>query len=136
MKATFSLGLTYTGFFKMKEMKKYLILLLVVALCSCESTTYDELQESETISGTVTYNSHIKPIINANCISCHSEGGVSGFRPLGTYEQLKEAVLTTNLLDRIQRQNGEPGQMPQTGRMPQANIDLILQWNEEGLPEN
>lgn len=120
----------------MRKVKKYSMLLLLAALCSCESTTYDDLQETETISGVVTYNSHIKPIIEANCISCHSEGGLSSFRPLGTYAQLKQAVLTTNLLDRIQRQNGEQGQMPQTGRMPQANIDLILQWNQDGLPEN
>ena len=135
MEISFS-GLIYTGFFKAGQMKKYLILLLIAAMCSCESTTYEELQETEIISGTVTYNSHIKQIIESNCLSCHSGGGVSSFRPLGTYEQLKEAVLTTDLLDRIQRQNGEPGQMPQTGRMPMTNISLILQWNEEGLPEN
>lgn len=117
-------------------MKKYLLLLLVTALGSCESVTYEELTENEVITGMVTYNSHIKPIIEANCLACHSPGGVSSFRPLGTYTQLKEAVLTTNLLDRIQRQNGEPGQMPQTGRMPQANINLILQWSEDGLLEN
>jgi hypothetical protein len=46
-------------------------------------------------------------------------------------------VLTTNLLERIQKQNGDPDQMPKTGgRLPQNKIDLILRWNDEGLLEN
>jgi uncharacterized membrane protein len=117
-------------------MKKYILILSIFTLFSCESTTYEELQDAETITGAVTYNAHVKSVIENNCLMCHSEGGVSSFRPLGTYVQLKEAVLTTNLLDRIQRQNGETGQMPQTGRMSQADINLILQWNADGLLEN
>jgi mono/diheme cytochrome c family protein len=109
--------------------------LFVIALFSCESHTYEELQDGP-ITGTVTYEQHIKPIIEANCLSCHGSGGVSDFRPLGTYSELKAAVQTTNLLDRIQRQNGEPGQMPQSGRMPQSGVDAILAWNAQGLLEN
>ena len=118
-------------------MTKYFILpTLLIGLCSCESNTYEDLEADVPADATITYNEHIKPIIEANCLSCHGEGGVSDFRPLGTYAHLKEAVLTTDLLDRIQRQNGEPGQMPADGRMPMANIDLILQWNADGLLEN
>ena len=118
-------------------MKRILyIAVLVTTLCSCESHTYDELLEPEVTHGPVNYTEHVKPIIDANCVSCHSAGGASSFRPLTNYEEVKEAVLTTNLLDRIQRQNGEEGQMPQTGRMPQNKIDVILQWNTDGLPEN
>lgn len=118
-------------------MKKYLIpSLTLIALYSCESHTYDELLDKGEMQGPITYNGHIKAIIDNNCIMCHSAGGASSFRPLTNYTQVREAVLTTNLLDRIQRQNGEEGQMPQTGRMPQDKINLILQWNAEGLPEN
>lgn len=118
-------------------MKKYIATaVIVLVLYSCESNTYEELQDAPVIEGNVTYTQYIQPIIANNCLSCHSGGGVSSFRPLGTYSQLKEAVLTTNLLDRIQRQNGEEGQMPQTGRMSPADIQLILQWNEDGLLEN
>lgn len=121
----------------MKAIKKYIAVpLFATALFGCESNTYEDLQEDSEVTGPVTYEQHIKPIINANCLSCHGAGGVSSFRPLGTYTELKDAVQNTDLLDRIQRQNGEPGQMPQTGRMPQDRIDLILQWNSEGLMEN
>lgn len=110
--------------------------MLAALSISCDSHTYEELRGPEVITGQVSYTQHIQPIIQANCLSCHGSGGISSFRPLGTYAELKDAVMNTNLLDRIQRQNGEPGQMPQTGRMPQDKIDLILVWNAGGLPEN
>lgn len=117
-------------------MKKLVIsTIAILGLWSCESSTFEEISEETPVIETVTYSEHIKPIIDGNCIECHSPGGVSYFRPLTNYDQVKEAVLETNLLDRIQRQNGEEGQMPQTGRMPQNLIDLILQWNEQGLIE-
>ncbi|MCY1484893.1 hypothetical protein D3C87_70880 [compost metagenome] len=118
-------------------MKKILALFLFALICSsCDSGTYEELEEPTVIDGPVTYANTAKAIVDANCIRCHSAGGAASFRPLTTYLEVKDAVQNTNLLDRIQRQNGEPGQMPQTGRMPQDNINLLLQWRADGLLEN
>lgn len=116
--------------------KSIYITMLSFAIFSCESSTYEDLEEPTIIVGEATYVGNAKAIIDANCISCHSPGGVSSFRPLTTYLEVKEAIQTTNLLNRIQRQNGEPGQMPQTGRMSQDKINIILQWNADGLLEN
>lgn len=109
---------------------------MVAALCSCESNTYEDIEADVILDGEVTYDTHIKSIIDNNCIMCHAPGGVSSFRPLTNYMEVKDAVENTDLLDRIQRQNGETGIMPQTGRMPMSNIDLILEWADNGLPEN
>jgi hypothetical protein len=118
-------------------MKKYFFLSgLTFMLYSCDSTTYESLEGATDTLDKVTYNANVKTIIDDNCIVCHSSAGMASFRPFNTYSQVKEAVQTTNLLDRIQRQNGETGQMPKTGRMPQQKIDLILQWNSDGLLEN
>jgi hypothetical protein len=116
-------------------MKKYIYLSgIILSLYGCESNTYESLEEPTVIVGEVTYNANVKSIIDANCISCHATG--SGLRLLENYDQVKDAVLNANLLDRIQRQNGTAGQMPQTGRMPQDKINTILQWNTDGLLEN
>ena len=101
---------------------------------SCESRTYEDLQEPTVIVDKVTYTANVKSIIDANCIACHASG--SGLRPLETYTQVKDATLNTDLLERIQKQNGTPGQMPKSGRMPQDKINTILQWNTDGLLEN
>ena len=116
-------------------MKKYIYLSgLIVSLWSCESNTYESLQEPTVIVEKVTYNAYVKPIIDQNCIGCHASGG--SLIPLETYDQVKNAMSATNLLDRIQRQNGMPGIMPKAGRMPQDKINTILQWNTDGLLEN
>lgn len=118
-------------------MKKYLAILAVAIVgVGCESNTYEDLLDEEVPAGTITYNANVKSIIDANCVSCHSQGGTASFRLLTNYAEVKAAVENAGLLDRIQRQNGEPGLMPQTGRMPQDKINTILEWNAQGLPEN
>jgi len=117
-------------------MKKIVLISGILLLAfGCESGTFEEISEEMPLIEEAHYTEHIKPIIDANCIECHNPDGVSSFRLLTNYAEVKTAVQETNLLDRIQRQNGEEGQMPQTGRMPQNLIDLILQWNEQGLLE-
>lgn len=127
----------------MKKAIAFTILLASLASCS-DSDTY---QDVETPPGTgtppttdpavaITYTKNVKSIIDGNCISCHQTGKVAAFRPLTTYAQVKEAVQSAGLLNRIQLQNGEQGIMPQGGRMSQANIDIIKKWNTDGLKEN
>jgi len=126
-------------------MKKTILLTILLAVfASCSDS--DTVQDIETPPTTptnptnpttaVTYNKDVKSIIDANCISCHSSGRSAAFRPLTTFAQVKAAVESAGLLNRIQLQNGQQGLMPQGGRMAQANIDLIVKWNTDGLKEN
>ena len=118
-------------------MKKYMyVSSFIVILISCDSNTYESLEEPIITGELVTYDADVKSIINENCIFCHSPGGQASFRPLTTYSEVVNAIQNTDFLDRIQRQNGESGQMPQAGRMPQEKINVILQWNDTGLTEN
>lgn len=121
----------------MNEFKKIGALVIIIAgIYSCESSTFEEIGESVPIDETITYTTHVKTIIDANCVSCHNPEGDAYFTPLTTYEEVRTAVVETNLLERIQMQNGEPDIMPQTGgRMPQDKIDLIIRWTEEGFLE-
>lgn len=118
-------------------MKKIIVLLAVIIVTSCDSNTYEDIQADAPVEEVeITYDSHVKAIIEANCTNCHAPGGVASFRPLTTYGEVVMAVESHDLINRIQRQNGEPGLMPQTGRMPMDKIDRILEWAAEGLPEN
>ena len=135
----------------MKKTILLTILLAVFASCS-DSDTYEDIETPPTTPTTpttptnptnptnpttaVTYNKDVKSIIDANCLSCHSSGRSAAFRPLTTFAQVKTAVESAGLLGRIQLQNGQQGLMPQGGRMAQANIDLIVKWNTDGLKEN
>lgn len=116
-------------------MKKYIYLsVIILSLYGCESNTYESLEEPTVIVDKATYTKNVKSIIDQNCIGCHPSSGQ--LIPLETYDQVKDALLNGELLDRIQRQNGAPGIMPRSGRMPQDKINTILQWNTDGLLEN
>lgn len=111
-------------------------LCLGLLITACSSNTYDDISEEQVIiEETVTYTTNVAPIINSNCVSCHAPGASASFRPLTTYTEVKNAVENAGLLNRIQLQNGQPGLMPASGRMPQNTIDILLQWNEDGLEE-
>lgn len=79
---------------------------------------------------TITYASHIKPIIDANCISCHAAGGGTGGFPLLSYDDLKGKAETGRIKARVIDHNPSP--MPPTGALPQGQLDLISCWLNNG----
>lgn len=125
-------------------MKKIIALsLLVAAFASCsDSDTYQDVETPPTGTpnpdpvAVTSYSKNAKSIIDANCVGCHQSGRSAAFRPLTTYAEVKAAVENAGLLNRIQLQTGQQGIMPQAGRMSQANIDVIVKWNTDGLKEN
>ena len=117
--------------------KTIALTILLAGLWSCSSDTTATIEPKPDVTPTtITYNANVKVIVDKNCVSCHSSGGSASSRPLTTFAQVKAAVENANLLNRIQLQNGQSGLMPQGGRMSQANIDVIVKWNTEGLKEN
>lgn len=88
-------------------------------------------------TGDATYTLNVKSIIDNNCIMCHAATPVNGApMSLTTYEQVKDAILNRPLVEKISKAQGEPGMMPNGGtRLPQASIDLIIKWQEDGLQE-
>ncbi|WP_369998773.1 hypothetical protein [Winogradskyella sp.] len=119
-------------------MKKIAVLcILLISTFSCSYNSEDDLTEEVLIENFVTYESDIKPIIDNNCISCHSNPPINGApMALTTYDDVKNAVENRGLIERIS--STDTGfLMPFGGpRLPQNLIDLVIQWEEEGLLEN
>ncbi|WP_268847357.1 hypothetical protein [Flavobacterium aestivum] len=113
----------------MGKIKMFLVVLCGALVVSCESNTYSEVGEQ---TSNPTYVANIKPIVSVNCISCHY--GTYQFPNLETYEGVKSACLNNNLVCRIESEScGE--RMPQGGKLPQSNIDLIKLWVTNGFVE-
>ncbi|WAC03187.1 hypothetical protein N7U66_06245 [Lacinutrix neustonica] len=88
--------------------------------------------------GTVNYTDDIQSIISNNCTFCHSDPPVNG-APIAliTYNQVVSAINNSDLINRISGQSGEAGAMPFGGpRLPQNLINLVIQWEMDGLLEN
>ena len=122
----------------MKKLAPF-IAMAVIILTGCSSHTYDDIEPQDIAEDPmlVVYTD-VKVIIDNVCLSCHSNPPQNGApMSLSTYMDVKNAVETRGLLDRISRDEGAGGLMPLGGpRLPQNNIDLIVQWNEDGLLEN
>lgn len=125
---------------KTNKMNIKRILLLTSAtifLSGCTSDSTSDLINADPLPEKVSFNANIKSITDNYCIVCHSATPISGTNlSLDTYEKVKSAVLSRNLIGRISMQEGSSILMPQGGpKLPQSTIDLIIKWQEDGLQE-
>ena len=97
----------------------------------------DVMEPIEEVPELVTFQD-VKFVFDTVCQDCHSNPPQNGApMSLVTFEDVREAMLTRSLLDRISREEGESGAMPLGGpRLPQNTIDLIFEWEQDGLTEN
>ncbi|NND63260.1 MAG: cytochrome c [Flavobacteriaceae bacterium] len=104
----------------------------------CTANTYDDITGpiENTDPEEVTFQD-VNFVFQNVCQACHSNPTQNGApMPLVTFDNVVDAVQNRGLIDRISRNEGAPGLMPLGGpRLPQATIDLIVQWNEDGLLE-
>ena len=113
------------------------IMTLAFFVISCTNASENDLIDQVDPEVVITYSEQIKPIFDSNCVACHSNPAINGAGvPLTTLSEVQSSIENTNLIDRINRQSGEGGFMPLGGsRIPQASIDLIIQWQTEGFAE-
>lgn len=111
-------------------------LIILFSATSCTSVSEEDLLEPIIIPDLTTYEVDVKPIISANCVTCHnsSPNAFSPF-PLETYEEVRDKSENGTLLTRIQLPDGDPFIMPVTGKMPQNLIDIIVAWADDGFVE-
>ena len=79
-----------------------------------------------------TYISDVKPIIDNNCVSCHSTNGSSNFYLLQTYDQVKASAQSGKLYGRM-TDASDP--MPPSGILPGTVTQIIQNWINDGLLE-
>jgi len=85
---------------------------------------------------TRTYVQDVRPILEKNCLGCHSPGG-TGHLPLWNYTNARDyakqivAVVTGKAMP-IPRHYGLLGDK---GTLTKADVDTIVQWAAAGSPE-
>lgn len=110
---------------------------LFITIMSQTACFYDnelDLYGAQTCDTTaVSYSLDIRPILDANCITCHAPGGEQEVAPLLTYEDVKKYTGDRNIVDRT---SGTTVLMPPTGKMSDCNVSLIESWVNAGAPNN
>ncbi len=123
-------------------MKKILLIAVSAAFllmysCKDEKPTPSTNNQSQELcdSIAITYNGHIKAIVDMSCntSSCHAVSA-GGFK-LGTYAEVKAAAEKANFLGAIKHENGFEA-MPRNGA--KLSDDVIQQfecWEKTSFPE-
>lgn len=102
-------------------MKKELIFVGVLALSAATSCNKNQV----TCDGsTRTYDADIKTIIDASCISCHSN--------YSTYAGVKSSVDNGS----FEREVISKQTMPEGSKLSDGDLSKIKCWLEQGAPEN
>lgn len=121
----------------MKKVFKTLALLVFIAACKSTSTTTKKVEAPQIICNKmlVTYNSHIKQIIDDNCANtCHSEKNHSHGIDLSSYEKVKIASVKPSFLGSINHTSGFDAMPPNKAKLDDAIINKITCWIQNGSP--
>ncbi|WP_103864098.1 cytochrome c [Aquimarina sp. I32.4] len=120
-----------------------LILLFSLLCFGCSSSSSDDAgnpnPDPDPITNpnpnkTTTYTNDVKAILDDQCLQCHTiplaQGAPFAMR---TYAETINAINNREFFLRI-KSNGF-NVMPPEGRLPQETIDIILDWEADGLIE-
>jgi uncharacterized membrane protein len=129
----------------MKYMKRTLSILLIIlvgAIAGCyydtEEKLYPELSTTCDLSN-VTFASTVKPILQASCLSCHSNskavssgGGVK----LENYADVVVQVKNGKLMGTINHASGYQAMPQGGGKLTDCEINKLQKWIDNGILNN
>jgi len=122
------------------------ILLFVIAcflflVISCSKSSEDKLNNNggsacDTVN--MKYTADVLPILQANCYSCHSNGNTagSGGISLDSYDGLKKYADNGFLAGNITHAAGYVGMPYGLPKLPDCEINTILDWIKRGAQNN
>lgn len=126
----------------MKTNNLIILFLLVLSIASCSYDSENDLIDvpngedpNEDPITTINYTDDIRPILQSSCVGCHASPPVNG-APFALTNYSQASQRAGAILNAMSRQSGTPAAMPPSGRLPQATIDLVQEWIDEGTPEN
>lgn len=91
--------------------------------------------DSSFLSRTISYSQDVVPILQQNCISCHSGSAPQGGILLDTYQNVKNVASTGQLVGAIKHSPGYHP-MPPSGKLPDSSICIIETWVNQGMQNN
>jgi len=123
-----------------RRFKSLIVLGFITTLSSCYMDKEETLYPSPTDCGTgVTYTKDIKPIVDANCVSCHSSTvakSSGGGNVLDTYEGIKSLATPGTLFNAVNHSPGASKMPKSASKLNDCSILKIKTWVDAGAPNN
>ncbi len=111
----------------------FVLTIVTLSFSQCTKETIDENGAGTDIIDSIFYDTDIKPLIDAKCMSCHSGSNPSAGLNLSTYQVVKFQAEFGTLISRI---NDSQSPMPVSGLMTADNRGKFDKWVTDGFLEN
>ena len=123
----------------MNRILKTTMFLLIFVSTSCfydnEEKLYPVISTSCDLTN-VTFSGTIKPILQASCYSCHSNGGEGGGVKLENYADVKTTASSGKLLGTVKHLSGFQAMPQGGGKLPDCEINQLQKWIDNGALNN
>jgi len=113
----------------------FVLLFITISFSNCSKETIDENSLGDVITDSVFYDTDIKLLIDANCISCHSGSNQSGDINLSTYKLVKFEAEFGRLIKRINDPLDPMPTFSKGGLMSAENRGKFDKWVADGFLE-
>lgn len=126
----------------MKQFAPYIYLVVLILLSACYYDNEEELYPEDPISSNscdtvnVSYNLAVLPILEENCISCHTIASPSGNITLEGYSNLLREVNSGRLMGAITHSPGFSPMPRNANQLPDCEISTIQAWVSQGAENN
>ncbi|MEO0471942.1 MAG: hypothetical protein AAF206_20110 [Bacteroidota bacterium] len=115
-------------------------LLVLVLMQSCyydnEEDLYPVVDETACDTLNVSFVSTVFPILEANCVGCHSGSFPAGNIPLEDHADILVTAQNGKLVGVIAHEPGFSAMPPSGDKLPECNIKKIQSWVEDGAQNN
>lgn len=92
--------------------------------------------DAECDTTNVSFTNHIWPLVENNCLGCHSGGNPGGGIYLNNYASIVAAVESGKLWGAVNHLQGYSPMPKNANKLSDCNISQIRIWIEDGTPEN
>jgi hypothetical protein len=107
----------------------------IVTSCTYDSRKENEISPCDIIS-TVSFQTNIKPILNANCIVCHSAADAAGGLNYETYSGVSVPAMDGRLVGSIKHLAGFIPMPEFAPKLSDCDIMKIETWVKQGALNN
>lgn len=118
--------------------KRTLVLTLFGMFWLSTACYYDNVEElygtSPCDASSVTWTMDIQPMLQEQCVSCHSGSSPSGGKDLSTYANVK--LYLGGAVSRMNKPLGDPLIMPPSGPLTSCTLTKLDAWVAAGALEN
>lgn len=113
-----------------------MLLLVILTTTGCYKDNEETLYGNDCNTDNVSFSATITPLINNNCVSCHSGGSPSGDISLSNYSEISAVANSGKLMGAISHEAGFSAMPQGSSKLSDCSISQVEAWIAQGLLNN